>query len=47
MQTQPQLTQDLQVASLTAVNQLPQSSFSVPPHQFAFPTGHKPYTPQQ
>ena len=26
---------------------LGQSSFSVPPHQFAFPTGHKPYTPQQ
>ena len=54
VQTQPELTQALQVASLTAVNQLPyaeryplgQSSSSVPPHQFAFPTGHKPYTPQ-
>ncbi|MEM8830436.1 MAG: DNA polymerase III subunit gamma/tau [Cyanobacteria bacterium P01_G01_bin.19] len=49
----PQLTQALQNASMTAASQLPnaqyplrQSSFSVPPHQFAFPTGHKPYTPQ-
>ena len=47
VQTQPRLTQNSQVAFVTAVNQLPQSSFSVPPHQFAFPTGHRPYIPAQ
>ena len=45
VQTQSQSSQALQVASLSAVNQLPQSSFSVPQHQFAFPTGHRPYIP--
>ena len=47
VQTQPQLAQALQTANQTATSQLPQSSFSTPQHQFAFPTGHRPYTPQQ
>ena len=47
VQTQPQLAQALQSANQTATSQLSYSSFSVPQHQFAFPTGHRPYTPQQ
>ena len=46
VQTQPQPSQALQSANQTATSQLPQSSFSAPQHQFAFPTGHRPYTPQ-
>ncbi len=47
VQTQPQLAQALQTANQIATSQLPQSSFSAPQYQFAFPTGHRPYTPQQ
>jgi DNA polymerase III subunit gamma/tau len=46
VQTQPQFSQGLQVSSPAFADQLLQSSLSVPQHQFAFPTGHRPYTPQ-
>ena len=47
VQTQPQLSQGLQIGSATYASQLLSSSVSVPQHQFAIPTGHRPYTPQQ
>lgn len=47
VQTQAQFSQGLQVSSPTVTNQLLQPSLSVPQHQFAFPTGHRPYTPRQ
>ena len=46
VQTQPQPL-DVQASSLTSANQFVSSSMSVQQHQFAFPTGHRPYTPQQ
>ncbi|NJL51071.1 MAG: DNA polymerase III subunit gamma/tau [Hydrococcus sp. SU_1_0] len=45
VQTQPQLLSDLQVGSATYANHLLASSVSTPQHQFAIPTGHRPYTP--
>jgi len=47
VQTQPQLSQGLQIGSATYASQLLSSSVSVPQHQFAIPTGHRPYTLQQ
>ncbi|NJK58242.1 MAG: DNA polymerase III subunit gamma/tau [Pleurocapsa sp. SU_5_0] len=47
VQTQPQLSQGLQVGSPSVANQLLRSSVSTPQHQFAFPTGHRPYIPAQ
>ena len=47
VQTQPQPFVDTQLTSLTPANQFVSSSMSVRQHQFAFPTGHRPYTPQQ
>ena len=44
-QTQPQLSQGLQIGSATYASQLLSSSVSVPQHQFAIPTGHRPYNP--
>ena len=44
-QTQPQLSQGLQIGSATYASQLLSSSISVPQHQFAIPTGHRPYNP--
>ena len=47
VQTQPQPFVDTQLTSLTPANQFVSSSMSVRQHQFAFPTGHRPYKPQQ
>ncbi len=47
VQTQSQSSQASQFGSATYANQLPQSPLSVPQHQFAFPTGHRPYLPAQ
>ena len=44
-QTQPQLSQGLRIGSATYASQLLSSSVSVPQHQFAIPTGHRPYNP--
>ena len=44
-QTQPQLSQGLQIGSATYASQLLSSSVSIPQHQFAIPTGHRPYNP--
>ena len=44
-QTQPQLSQGLQIGSATYASQLLSSSISVPQHQLAIPTGHRPYNP--
>ena len=45
VQTQPQLSQGLQIGSATYASQLLSSSVSVPQHQLAIPTGHRPYNP--
>ena len=45
--TQSQSSQASQFGSATYANQLPQSPLSLPQHQFAFPTGHRPYVPAQ
>ena len=47
VQAQPQLSSSLQVNSPIANHQLLQPSVPTAQHQFAFPTGHKPYAPQQ
>ena len=45
VQTQPQLSQGLQIGSATYASQLLSSCVSIPQHQFAIPTGHRPYNP--